>query len=171
MKIDKRISKYCEKKELIYTRYADDITISSKRYVSVTEYNKIKDFIKMVITDDNYLNLKLNESKCHRFTSAHKMIVTGINVNTKANVSKKVYRELDNAIRYIEKYGLGEHLKNIDSDYIFYDSYLYEDHLIGLCNFINLVNPKKANFYKNKILSLKLTSKVSEIEVKSIVEI
>ena len=150
--IDKRIEGYCKKYNYKYTRYADDISISSTEYISDYKYEKIKEFIKKVLDDEKKLySFKLNEEKCHKFVNGQKMIVTGIVINSKATVNKSVYRELDNAIRYIKLFGVNNHVEHLELDY---DVYSYKQHLYGLAYFVNMVNPDKAKIYLNKLNSL-----------------
>ena len=152
IKIDKRIEGYCKKYNYIYTRYADDITISSKDFVSEHKFNKIKNFISEVLDDEEELySFKLNQKKCHRFVNGQKMIVTGIVVNSKASVNKSIYRELDNAIRYIKLFGVEEHLKHLE---LSYDVYSYKQHLYGLAYFVHMVDHKKGKEYISKLNEL-----------------
>ena len=149
IKIDKRIEGYCKKYNYNYTRYADDITISSKELISENKFNKIKKFISSVLDDEDELySFKLNEEKCHRFVNGQKMIVTGIVVNSIASVNKSICRELDNAIRYIKLFGVEEHLNHLELDY---DEYSYKQHLYGLAYFVNMVNPEKGKEYVSKL--------------------
>ena len=78
------------------------------------------------------------------------MQVTGIIVNDKINVSKRKYRELDNAIRYIRMNGLKTHLINIgyssDIDYL--------NHILGLASFVSMVNKEKGQYYLKEIKAL-----------------
>ncbi|TYC84473.1 hypothetical protein FXB42_11945 [Acetobacterium wieringae] len=58
---DGQVGKYCESKALIYTRYADDIMISSSSTIEEQLYMEIMDFVSNLL---NRLNLKLNKDKC-----------------------------------------------------------------------------------------------------------
>ncbi len=145
IKIDKRIEGYCQKYNYVYTRYADDITISSKEIVSEYRFHKVQEFLCSVLADkDEKSQLRLNTEKSHRFINGQKMVVTGIVVNSKASVNKSICRELENAIRYIKLFGVVNHLKHLDLQY---DVETYKLHLYGLANFINMVNPEKGISY------------------------
>lgn len=147
IKMDKRIEKYCKNKSLKYTRYADDITISSKEYLNIQECNKIRDFIYFILKDEGF---EPNYKKYKRFVNGQRLQVTGIIVNDKINVSKKYYRELDNAIRYVRMNGLQTHLINIG-----YDADVdYLNHILGLVSFVSMVNKEKGKYYLEEINSL-----------------
>lgn len=134
--IDKRIIGFCKNKGFSYTRYADDIFISSKNYL----HNKDITLIKMVIIEIlNQYGFTINEEKYGVYTNKGNINVTGITVNKKLSVKNKV-REVENAIRYINKYGVENHLKrinNIKSNYI--------GHIYGLISFIKMVDFVKGN--------------------------
>ncbi len=153
IKIDKRIEGYCKKYNFNYSRYADDITISSKEYISEKRFIEIKKVISEILNDaDELYSFKLNEEKCHRFVNGQKMIVTGIVVNSKATASKCIYRELDNAIRYINLFGVSNHIKHLGLNY---DSYSYKQHLYGLACFVNMIDHEKGKKYINQLDKLK----------------
>ena len=147
VKLDSRIEKFCKKNDFNYTRYADDITISSKNKLSNFEVSRIKFVIETIINDEGF---QINQNKYHVFYSGSKLEVTGILVNEKLNVDKKVYRELDNAYRYIYKYGLSEHLEYIN----FNCEVDYEAHIFGLISYLKMVNPEIASEYYIKFQNL-----------------
>lgn len=72
VEFDRRVTDYCRSKSLTYTRYADDIAISSGRPGILDE---AKEFVDETIQRLTYLGLRLNPDKT-------------------VNVSKKYHREL-----------------------------------------------------------------------------
>lgn len=150
IKLDKRIEAFCKKYNLNYTRYADDITISSLEKLSRLKCEYIKSFVDMVIVEEGFIP---NQEKYRRFVNGQALKVTGITVNTKANVDKKIIRELENAIRYILKYGLDSHLNRIN-----YDSDIdYTNHLYGLAFYIKMVDKDKGLKYIEELKKLRLS--------------
>ena len=149
IKLDNRIKAFCEKLNLSYTRYADDITVSSKEKLSTARCEYIKNFIDDIIIDEEFTP---NQEKYRKFVNGQSLKVTGITVNTKMNVDKKIIRELDNAIRYISKYGLDSHLEkieyNLDIDYV--------NHLYGLAFYVKMVDNDKGLKYLEELNKLKL---------------
>ena len=63
---------------------------------------------------------------------------TGIVVNKKLSVKKEVIREVENAIRYIKKYGIENHL-----DHIQCDKTNYVGHIYGLVSYIHMIDKEK----------------------------
>lgn len=151
LKLDARISAYCEKNELIFTRYADDITISSYNKLNKNEILRIKNMISTILMDEGFI---MNQQKFHYFYQGSRFIITGIVANEKITVPKEKIREIDNAIRYINKYGLEDHMNHIQC---FKDNYI--GHLYGLASFIYMVDKEKGIYYLNQLNNLDLRSK------------
>lgn len=150
LKLDARISAYCEKKSLIFTRYADDITISSNSKLSKNEILKIKNIISVILLDEGFV---MNQQKFHYFYQGSRFLITGIVANEKISVPKEKIREIDNAIRYINKYGLEDHMKHIKC---LNDNYI--GHLYGLASFIYMIDKEKGIYYLNQLNNLNLRS-------------
>ncbi len=73
--MDARINGYCSRKDIVYTRYADDMTFSSNNRVLL---NKIEKFIKYIVRDEGF---ETNEKKTRYFSNEVKKTVTGITIN------------------------------------------------------------------------------------------
>lgn len=146
--MDSRIRGYCAKYNYSYTRYADDITISTKEKLNLSTIMSVKNFVFMILRD---LEFEPNEEKFKFFYNGAKLQVTGVVVNNKLSVHKEKIRELDNAIRYISKYGLIEHMK-----YLKIDNNNYIGHLYGLAYYIKMIDQVKGEFYLQKLNKLNL---------------
>lgn len=77
---DVAMNNYCDAHNLIYTRYADDIYISSENYLN----NDILNFVKQQLADKQ---LYINYKKTRFFSKKYKIKITGLIVGT----DKKVY--------------------------------------------------------------------------------
>lgn len=127
-KLDLRIAEYCKSKAVRYTRYADDLTFSG----SFAEGELIRRVKKELKT----LNLELKDSKTRLMLGHQRQEVTGIVVNNKLQVPRELRRNLRQAIFYIEKYGLENHLtklRELRANFV--------AHLAGQANFVLFVNP------------------------------
>lgn len=147
IKLDKRISAFCKKNDLTYTRYADDISISSKIILGKTKRNSIRNTICEIIITEGF---EVNESKLNTYKQGSKMSITSIVVNDKLSVDKKRLREIDNAIRYIKKYGLDSHLEKIEFDI----NKNYFNYLYGLACYIKQIDKIKGEYYMSEISNL-----------------
>lgn len=102
---DEEIGKWCEERNINYTRYSDDMTFSG-------DFNP-QEIIKKVRKLLYKLNLKLNNKKIHIIKNSQQQNVTGIIVNKKLQISSKYRNNIRQSIYYIKKYGLQNHLSKI----------------------------------------------------------
>lgn len=87
--MDARINGYCSRKDIVYTRYADDLTFSSDNRMLL---NKIEKFIKYIVTDEGFI---INDKKTRYLSNDVKKTVTGITINDDSiHVDKKFKRDL-----------------------------------------------------------------------------
>lgn len=126
LKLDKRFNILCNKIGANYTRYADDITISGDE--SIVKY--CKTFMKIIYTE----GFTVNKEKIKVIVGNKKKTVTGIVVNEKLSVDRKIKRDLRQHIYYCKKFGVRDHLKRIECNKSFYKEYLY-----GIAYFIKSV--------------------------------
>jgi len=74
-KMDVRISSYCNKRDITYTRYADDLVFSSDNRDSL---RKIYGMIKKIIEDEGF---EVNNEKTHFMTPKNHKEILGITIN------------------------------------------------------------------------------------------
>lgn len=141
--LDKRIAEYCRKREIRYTRYADDLTFSGNFF----DGSLIR-FVRSVLSS---LRLTINDSKTRLMKRHERQEVTGVVVNKKLQAPIEIRRNLRQAIFYIEKYGLDNHLMKINENRANYVS-----HLLGCATFILFLNPNDACAINAKKFLLKL---------------
>ncbi len=101
--LDNRILKYIRSQRLIYSRYADDITISAKR-VFPNEVAHINDG-KTIIGEDlanifSRASFEINEKKSRLQSKYSRQEVTGLIVNKKVNVPAEYKNKLRTAIHH-----------------------------------------------------------------------
>jgi hypothetical protein len=111
-RLDIRLSGVAKRFSLNYTRYADDITFSSKHNTYEVEkghveniYNSDSTFnkeIKRIIEDQRFY---IKESKIRLQKRGYRQEVTGIVVNDKANIDKRYIKQLRQWLYYWENYG------------------------------------------------------------------
>lgn len=132
LKLDARLNALSEKYESDYSRYADDITFSSR--------NDIKSIIKVVnkiIIDEGF---DLNTQKTRTAYPNQRQEVTGLIVNgDSVRVPQKYKRELRQEIYYCQKYGVSGHMNKIGCHKAY-----YKEHLYGKIYFVNMVEPEEA---------------------------
>lgn len=138
--LDKEIFDICSKIDASYSRYADDITISSNNYNIKDNFKNIEDII-------NRYGFKINKSKTRYLQNTKKQVVTGVIVNEKLNIDNKLKKEIRQILYFCEKYGLKNHLeyKNYSINEV-----EYRNKLQGKISFINNINPDLGKIYIEK---------------------
>lgn len=128
---DDRVLTHCVEREIFYTRYADDMTFSSKTAELPTLIPFVRNQLKR-------FGLDLNERKTNFSGTGARKFVTGIVVNERLNILKHDRKKLRQEMYYIKKFGLNGHLRatgNLTSNYI--------DRLLGRLNFAHFVTREK----------------------------
>jgi RNA-directed DNA polymerase len=136
-KLDKRIFGFCNKNQIRYTRYADDMTFSGNFKAGI-----IIKFVRTILIDDG---LKLNEKKTRLMKRHQSQRVTGIVVNEKLQVPRELRREIRKNVFFIKKYGLSSHLEKIECE-----KSNYVRHLLGKVEFASFINPNDQDLNKYK---------------------
>ena len=110
---DKEMLEMCGK-DIVYTRYADDLSLSSDK--DVPEINVIEDLMSKH-------GFKLNEKKTNKVKRGHYQFVTGLTVfdDKTPRIPKKIKRNIKLEVYYISKLGYKKHairrLKNSKVNY------------------------------------------------------
>lgn len=130
--LDKRLFNLCKKFNATYTRYADDITIS-------TDCEDIKTYMNTIENIINEEGFEINKKKVRLLSKNTKQVVTGVVVNEKVSIDRNYRKKVRQDVYYCKKYGIGEHLKynNIE---ISEEEYMKK--LKGKISFIKSVDSK-----------------------------
>ena len=136
---DEKIGSYCEKENISYTRYSDDMTFSGDF--------KPSNIIKLVKKHLSKLGLTLNSDKIHVVKYYNSQNVTGIIVNKKIQVSKNYRKKIRQEVYYIKKYGLLSHLKRLNIQ----DKEKYLSSLYGKILYVLQINNQDKEFTNYKI--------------------
>lgn len=146
---DEKLENICSLSEYKYTRYADDITISSNKKISSSEVDYLSKTIEQFLQTINCF-LKLNTAKTKILRPGHRKIITGVLVNKTLNVPKELISEIRLEIYCLQKYGASKRIEAYNQKHnTNLDKYSYRQKLYGKICFVNMINPKKAEkFYE-----------------------
>lgn len=86
LSLDEKITTFSNQNNWNYTRYADDLTFSSNEAFTSVQI----DFIKQVLMQEGF---EPNEKKFRVRTSNKKQLVTGLVVNEKVNINRKMLKK------------------------------------------------------------------------------
>lgn len=99
--MDKKFEKLCQKHNIRYTRYADDLSFSRDTYIETEFITACQSLLA------NY-NFRLNTDKIRLQSSKSKQTVTGIVVNEKVNVDRNYIRKIRAILHHWELNGLNK---------------------------------------------------------------
>lgn len=146
--MDEQIQKLCLIYGATYTRYADDITISSN------EHTPPIDDIKAILKSFQF---ELNELKTKKFKRGQNQFVTGLSIadTSYPRIPKAVKKRIRQQLYYIKKYGYHSHICKIMNLDINTDTSItsrfvrgIENNLKGWISYIYSIEPLLANkFY------------------------
>ncbi len=109
--LDLSLSVYARSRNIVYTRYADDLTFSSRHEVFSNSFiNRVGEDGEIFLADElvNIINssgFELNHGKTRLMMRSSRQVVTGIKVNSKLNVPDKYLRNLRAALHNWDKKG------------------------------------------------------------------
>lgn len=140
-RLDRRFVGLGEKAGFDYSRYADDITISSNN----KGVNRMIPFFKEILKEEGF---EVNESKMRILRSGGRQKITGIVVNKKPNLDKNEVRKLRAVIYNCSHKDFGheakrwaEHEKCLNNPRS-YSLREFQSSLRGKINFVQMVNPE-----------------------------
>ena len=132
---DNRLSATAEQEGVIYTRYADDITLSSRDRGKIDRYGE---FVKELLSELQYPKLSLNLAKTVRASRAGKRVVTGLVLTPDGNVS--IGRDRKRLIRTMYHHSLSQQLGEKEMQ-----------ELQGLLSFADSIEPGFSLRLKNSV--------------------
>jgi RNA-directed DNA polymerase len=130
---DSAVSNYCMENQIKFTRYADDLAFSGNLNAEEIE--------KLVIDELFKIGLELNDDKRKLMEPNQPQLISGIIVNKKAQLPKKVRNSLRNEMYYIKKFSLENHLERTKQK-----KANYRKHLLGRINYLLQINPRDKEF-------------------------
>jgi len=91
-KVDSTLYEYCKSIGGVYTRYADDITISHPD--PTISMSILHEVVRSVLVQKSSVGFTLSEKKTRVLRQHNRMSVTGVNINDKLGVPKWKYKNL-----------------------------------------------------------------------------
>lgn len=139
---DEAVGKFCNSKNISYTRYSDDMTFSGDFNVK-----EVISFVSKLLFEEGF---KLNKSKIKVVNKGTRQQITGVVVNEKLTIRKNYKRKIRQEVYYVKRYGVDSHLNKIGIK----DKTLYLRKLLGKINFVLQVESNNKEFinYKNYLI-------------------
>lgn len=149
-KMDNELNSLCIKNTSTYTRYADDISISSN--YDLPKINEIREIIEKN-------GFTLNDKKTKRFKRGQNQFVTGLTVfdSLCPRIPKTIKKKIRQELYYIEKYGYHSHVFKIWGNSPSFDESIINGLISGLRNnlkgwidYIHSIEPNVAKIFYEK---------------------
>ena len=142
---DEKVGRFCEGKNISYTRYCDDMTFSGD-----FDEAPIIAFVKAELFEYGYL---LNSKKTTVVSSSGRQVVTGIVVNEKMTAPAEYKSKIRQEVYFIRKYGVENHLQHI---HYTEDAKAYLQSLLGRVSFVLQTEPMDEEFagYKAYLIDI-----------------
>jgi RNA-directed DNA polymerase len=140
--LDSDLINFCKDKHLTFTRYADDLTFSSDTAIS---NDNTLDIINLIKKN----NFEINEKKLRLKTSNRKQTVTGLTVNEKVNVDRKLLKKIRAMLHDLTTNGVEPavkrhfHTDNVEQKH----GAKFIHRLEGYINFVGQVRGKTDSLY------------------------
>lgn len=138
--VDEKLIGYSKKNNLVYTRYADDITFS-------TNMSKIERHTEPIINIINEYGYSINVDKTHIMKDNYRKMVTGLVVNESVKIPKKFKKYFKQEIYYCKKYGVSQHLHAIGRD----SAVNFKEYMYGKAYFIKMVERDLGEYYLKQL--------------------
>lgn len=136
---DESMRRWCEARQIVYTRYCDDMTFSGD-FDPAAVYHKVKSYLEA-------MGFSLNEKKTKLLKDGVRQSVTGIVVNEKPQVSRDYRKKLRQEIYYCMKYGVTGHLERLrEKTGNAVEEQRYICSVLGRIQFVLQVNPEDREF-------------------------
>lgn len=132
---DSRLSSAAKQEGVVYTRYADDITLSSRDRGKIERYNR---FLNDLLSELQYPKLSLNLAKTVLASRAGKRVVTGLVLTPEGNIS--IGRDRKRLIRSMYHRSLSNQLDDREVQ-----------ELQGLLSFADSIEPGFSQRLKNSV--------------------
>lgn len=146
-KMDEEMKRLAYKVGASYSRYADDMTISTD---DIRLFVSKKEAFKKIIERNGFI---LNNKKERLQYHNQPQFVTGLLVNEGVKIRRSFKKDIEKHIYYCEKYGIFNHLKQIGME----EKSFYKEYLYGKVNFIRSVEPEIGNHFLERLNKLDWT--------------
>ena len=143
---------FCSQNQLNYTRYADDLTFSSDFVIG-------NDLLLDIISIINKHDFTINEKKLRLANKNSRQTVTGLVVNEKVNVNRKLIRNVRAMIHDLKTNGIYSAAQNHFQTNKEVDEVMANKFISRLYGFIHFVGQVKG---KNDLIYLKMLKGVEE---------
>lgn len=137
--LDEALGAMAKRHKCVFTRYADDITLSSNQ-----EQPEILGELEHILKKFGF---SINWDKCRRYGPGQPKRITGLTVHDRVGIPKAFKRKLRQEIYYCQILGVTAHLENIRA----VRSIHYREHLYGQAYYVKMVEPELGKYFLDEL--------------------
>lgn len=138
--LDKRLFNFSKNRNIVYTRYADDLVFSGESFS--------QNFETLVVMNIEDSGFKVNTSKTKRYDETNRKLVTGIVIGENdIRLPKSKRREITQEVHYLKKFGILDQVKR-------YNDIYYIDRILGRLSYWKQIEPEN-EYVLNSIKEIK----------------
>jgi hypothetical protein len=141
-RLDRRVAGWAAKRGLVYTRYADDLTVSTKDRAAPV--GKLLAFLRKVVAEEGF---HVHPEKVRVVRAGRRQEVTGVVVNQRPGVPRDELRRFRALLFQIEKDGPTGKKWGHGSDVL--------AAALGFASYVKMVDPAKGEALRAKVLALR----------------
>ena len=143
LSMDAELEKFAKANDLVYSRYADDLSFSSDKPI---DNDSVLDIYSIIQRN----HFKVNDKKIRLRHSGQRMVVTGITVNEKVNVNRSLIKRVramifDMKVSGIENAAKKHFKKDLDTEGKLIKKFI--NRIEGYLNFIGQVRGRNERVY------------------------
>lgn len=137
--LDQALSTMAERFRGVFTRYADDITISTEE-----EQPRLLTMLEEILRAHGF---SIHRGKCRVYGPGQPKRITGLTVQDRVTVPKAFKRSLRQEIHYCQKLGVAAHLENTKAARWIH----YREHLYGKAYYVKMVEPELGAYFLEEL--------------------
>lgn len=137
--LDEALGAMAERFHGVFTRYADDIAISSDE-----KQPRLLDVLEEILREYGF---SINLDKCRVYGPGQPKRITGLTVQDRVSVPKAFKRSLRQEIHYCQKVGVTAHLENTKATRWIH----YREHLYGKAYYVKMVEPELGAYFLDEL--------------------
>lgn len=143
--LDEVLHKFAREQGFVYTRYADDLTLSSSRLPTGVSAGTVRRNIIDLIRKNGFVE---NRGKIRLAGPGARKVVLGLLVDgERPRLSKQMYKRIDRHLYASEKFGIAKTAVH----WGFESAYGFYNHLCGLIAFTKDVDPKQWDKFSSRL--------------------
>lgn len=158
IKLDKRMRGLCSKRDIVYSRYADDLTFSSDNKVVL---KKVYYIIKEIISDEGFL---VNEKKTRFLSPSSHKAITGITVNNKELKANKSIKRKVRTMIHNSTVSCDYSQNDVIRGYVSYINSIEEGYKDKIIDYINRLKEKDYKHDKELVKQFNLNKLYKEVK-------